>query len=189
MAMFGAGFRGGLAFPQIESTMTETFAPTAPVQPATSTGYGGAARAIAGYIGDALLQANRMQPIYAPTVQRRQEREQQLADEQRRNAAQLDMWRQQQSWKQANPDPRYFEANNGDQYVIGPDGQPQRIFADPSPKVSMTPVKNADGTTTLYPTVNGQVMTGQAAPTPSAPVGKLIPYQGGAGSGPRSFPR
>lgn len=92
--------------------------------------------------------------------------------------------------------PRYFEANNGDQYVIGPDGKPQLVFQDPTPKTTWQAVDNGDGTKTLMPFVNGQpVMPGgmsQGAPgsggIPQAPVGRLRPYGGASQPGSRRFP-
>jgi hypothetical protein len=77
-------------------------------------------------------------------------------------------WMAKKQWERANPDPaapRYFEANNGDQYMIGPDGKPQRLFADPTPKVQMIAVDNGDGTKTLVPFANG-VPLGQAGAAP-----------------------
>jgi hypothetical protein len=52
-------------------------------------GQGGAGRAIAGSIGDALLQQSGMAPIYAPQMQFQQAMAARQAEEQRRRAAEL----------------------------------------------------------------------------------------------------
>jgi hypothetical protein len=68
-------------------------------------GEGGTGRAIGGAIGDFLLQSNGMRPIYAPAQQQRMVRQQELADEERKQRNTLAMWQTQQDYKRANPDP------------------------------------------------------------------------------------
>jgi hypothetical protein len=51
--------------------------------------------------------------------------------------------------------PHYFEANNGDQYAIGPDGQPQKLFADPTPKMNFIPDGRGGGQWLAVPTNTG----------------------------------
>lgn len=69
-------------------------------------GEGGTGRAIAGSIGDALLQMSGGQPIYAPAMQNKQAMEmyrQKQADE-------WNQWVRQQEWKKANDAPDVPEA-------------------------------------------------------------------------------
>lgn len=134
-----------------------------------------------GLLGDTLTG----RPMTAPLVNDRRQQAQAEIAEKRRAATSFDQWRMQQEWNRANPAPVRFEANNGDQIEIGPDGQPRTLYADPTPKVTMTPVKNADGTTTLYPTVNGQLVGASgASTTPRPAIGTTIsdPRKGGMAS-------
>lgn len=88
------------------------------------------------------------------------------------------------------PNPHYFEANDGSQYMIGADGQPKLVFKDPTPKVTMVAVDNGDGTKTIMPFVNG-VPAGQAEQPVRPKIGEVVPdpRKGGAGpQGPRTFP-
>lgn len=67
-------------------------------------GEGGLGRSIAGSIGDFLLQNSGMRPVFAPAMQERRQRQQQVAD---RQAAKLDayeIWKAQQAYKIAHPD-------------------------------------------------------------------------------------
>jgi hypothetical protein len=134
-----------------------------------------------GLFGDALTGRS----IFAPMVNdRRQAYEQQQA-EKRRAATAFDQWRMQQDYERANPAPRYFEANNGDQYRIGADGQPQRVFQDPTPKVTWTSVDLPNGQKQLIPTINGQIVGGSQAPAagaPTLPQGFTVRPKGGAAS-------
>lgn len=78
--------------------------------------------------------------------------------------------------------PHYWEANDGSLMGIGPDGQPQQIYKDPTPKPYM--VTNPDGTISPYifnsTTQQFQPVGvgGATGATPPKPVGKLTPYGG-----------
>jgi hypothetical protein len=100
-------------------------------------------------------------------------------------------WLMQQQFERANPKPHYFESNNGDQYTIGPDGKPVRLFQDPTPKVQMMAVDNGDGTKQIIPFVNGlplgQTQAAQPGGLPTKPVGKLTPLGGAGPMAPRTF--
>lgn len=149
-------------------------APSTP-KPAGFFGEGGLGRILAGAIGDALLSNAGMQQVYAPAMQRRQQEQ----DEDARWGRRLEMQ------KQLNPEkPHYWEMNDGSLGMIGPDGKPQVVFKDPTPKANLDP----DVTVTLP---NGQfyagprsglaqaLMGGGSAPVKTAPRGKLTSVQGG----------
>ena len=78
--------------------------------------------------------------------------------------------------------PHYWEANDGSLMGIGPDGQPQQVYKDPTPKPYM--VTNPDGTISPYifnsTTQQFQPVGvgGATGATPPMPVGKLTPYGG-----------
>jgi soluble lytic murein transglycosylase-like protein len=112
------------------------------------------------------------------TAHRQQRQDRDLAMFERKSMLQQQLesaqWQQQQDYQRAHPAPYRFEANNGDQMEIGPDGQPRTVYKDPTAKL----VRNYDGTWSTMPS---------SAPI-TAPVGKLTPIApGGAGSGPRTF--
>lgn len=80
----------------------------APSPAPASTGFfgnGGAGRAIAGSVGDALLQLGRMQPIYGPAMQRQQEfaRQKQLLAA--RGQQEQQQFQDQWNYKLAHPEP------------------------------------------------------------------------------------
>lgn len=74
-------------------------------------------------------------------------------------------WRQRYDYETAHPrpstaQPYRWEGNDGDVYELGPDGQPRRLFDDPTPKMNFIP----DG-------LGG----GQWVSVPSAAPGSLVP--------------
>lgn len=145
--LLGPRRRGGLFgasanIPQ-QPAMTATPQPMAPKQ--SFFGEGGVGRAIAGNIGDFLLQYSGMQPIYAPIMQQRQaaqaaerERQQGLAD-----------WVAKQEYEAAHRPPTYFDDNAGNRWAIGADGQPKLAFRDPTQKYVQQVVTDPDGSQRL----------------------------------------
>lgn len=156
-------------------------APTAPAKP-SFFGEGGVGRAIAGNIGDFLLQYSGMQPIYAPAMQQRQAAQQ--AEMQRQQG--LADWVAKQEYEAKNRPPTYFDDNAGNRWAIGADGKPTLAFRDPTQKYVQQVVTDPDGSQRLVqvPVPNnvnpdgtfGSAQIGGAAP--QAPVGKLKPYGG-----------
>lgn len=156
-------------------------APTAPAKP-SFFGEGGVGRAIAGNIGDFLLQYSGMQPIYAPAMQQRQAAQQ--AEMQRQQG--LADWVAKQEYEAKNRPPTYFDDNAGNRWAIGADGQPKLAFRDSTQKYVQQVVTDPDGSQRLVqvPVPNnvnpdgtfGSAQIGGAAP--QAPVGKLKPYGG-----------
>jgi hypothetical protein len=51
--------------------------------------------------------------------------------------------------------PHYWETNNGSLAVVGPDGKPQVVYEDPTPKIEWITTTNPDGTKTLVPMQQG----------------------------------
>lgn len=75
--------------------------------------------------------------------------------------------------------PHYWETNNGSLAAVGADGMPKIVYEDPTPKQGVVAIDNADGTKTLYPTVNG-VPVGMTPGAPQAAAGGAITLQNGA---------
>ena len=98
-------------------------------------GQGGAGRAIAGTIGDYLLQQSGMQPIYGPTVlqQRDAEERARMAQQQRMQAREDLRWEWQNKPKDVNP--YRWKANDGSLMEVGPDGQPRIVYKDPNKRL------------------------------------------------------
>lgn len=138
-------------------------------------GAGGTGWQIAGSIGDALKEANGLEATYGPAMaQRRQMEFLQKRQEQARENDWADYVRKQE-YERANPAPKqphYWETNDGSLASIGPDGQPQVLYKDPTPKIEWITATNPDGTKTLMPMPQG------GGGAPAAPVGKLRPMGG-----------
>lgn len=47
--------------------------------------------------------------------------------------------------------PHYWETNDGSLAVVGPDGRPQVLYQDPTPKINWIQADNGDGTKSLIP--------------------------------------
>lgn len=78
--------------------------------------------------------------------------------------------------------PHYWETNNGSLGMIGPDGKPQIVYEDKTPKIQWMTVDNGDGTKSVIPYgPNGPLGQSGGAPQaePQRPKGKLTPYTGG----------
>lgn len=143
-------------------------------------GQGGVGRAIAGTIGDFLLQQSGMDPIYMPNVlqQRDAEERARMAQQQRMQKREDLQWEWKNKPKDVNP--YRWEDNAGNLLEIDANGQPRVVYKDPTPKVTYMNVDNADGTKTVYPVVNGQIVTG-GQPSGLIPIGGTLPPKGGSG--------
>lgn len=136
--------RGGLFGSAVQSP--QMAAPmTAPPEKPKFFGEGGVGRAIAGNIGDFLLQYSGMQPIYAPAMQQRQAAQQ--AERQRQQG--LAEWVAKQEYEAAHRPPTYFDDNAGNRWAIGADGQPKLAFRDPTQKYVQQVVTDPDGSQRL----------------------------------------
>jgi hypothetical protein len=77
-------------------------------------------------------------------------------------------------WDRNNPKPtapHYWETNNGSLGVVGPDGKPQIIYNDPTPKMEMIQVRDpATGQVNWYrvPVTGGSPRPGAAGPPQAA---------------------
>lgn len=97
-----------------------------------------------------------------------------LRAQQEREAGMQD-WLAKQQWERANPapmSPHYWETNDGSLAVVGPDGKPQVVYKDPSPKMNFIPDGLGGGQWVAVPGA-----ATQEAP-PQAPVGQLRPIGG-----------
>ncbi|WP_230280271.1 hypothetical protein [Croceicoccus sp. Ery15] len=66
-------------------------------------GEGGAGRAIAGTVGDYLLQQSGMSPLYAPAMAQQQQAALQSAAEQRKRSLDMADWKAKHDYEVANP--------------------------------------------------------------------------------------
>lgn len=113
-----------------QPAMTATANPMAPAKP-KFFGDGGVGRAIAGNIGDFLLQYSGMQPIYAPAMAQQQHYRQQEANRLREFANQKALI----DYRKQNPEPDYFDDNAGNRWSVNPaTGERKLIFRDPNAK-------------------------------------------------------
>lgn len=167
--------RGGLFGSAVQSP--QMAAPmTAPPEKPKFFGEGGVGRAIAGNIGDFLLQYSGMQPIYAPVMQQRQAAQQ--AEMQRQQG--LADWVAKQEYEAAHPKPINNDTINDYQFIaerLGPDAAQNylKTIAD-GPPVAVD-VAGPDGSVTRQFIPRSQ-MQGGGMVAPQAPVGKLKPYGG-----------
>ena len=150
-------------------------------------GQGGAGRAIAGTIGDFLLQQSGMDPVYLPNIlqQRDAEERARMAEQQRVQAREDKQWEWQNKPKD-EPNPTEFER------ILAASGLPQdqqiqlmqdyaRNRANPVQGVPYTDAQGNSGIQFIRP---GQMQGGGA---PQAPVGKLTPIGGQSGVPTGSF--
>ncbi len=167
------GIGDGLAAPQL---------PEPPAYQRPSTG-----RMIVGGMGDVLQQWAGGRPTFAPAMQAQRQAAQEAAQYQRQRADQFTDWRDKQDYTRANPAPAApyrFTSNDGDVYEMGPDGQPKRLFDDPTPKMQYITAKDpTTGQTIITPVPMGG--TSPAGPPPGV---TFTPIGGGAGlQTPRPF--
>lgn len=151
-------------------------------------GEGGVGRAIAGNIGDFLLQQSGMDPIYMPNMlQQRDMAERARMAEQKRMQDREDMQWEWQNKPRDERAPYRWEANDGSLMEVGPDGQPRQVYKDPTPKTTYISVDNSDGTKTVVPVVNGQIMGGGQRPQIGAVVADPRKQGGQAAPPPATF--
>lgn len=141
---------------------------------------------IAGVLGDTLATIGGGQGTFLPMMARQQEMAQREQQAQAQRAAEFADFTKRYDYELAHPKPSQaqpyrFESNNGDVYQLDAQGQPVKIFADPTPKMNFIPDGLGGGRWVAVPNA------AQSAP-PSAPVGKLTPMGGAAPGGPRTFP-
>jgi hypothetical protein len=153
----------------------------APAKP-SFFGDGGVGRAIAGNIGDFLLQYSGMNPIYQPVMQQRQAQAQAEQQHQRRRLDDWADWQQKQEWERNNPKPRNpttFEQILDAAGIQGEErvGLLRRKAENDAAGVPVgIDVQNPDGSVTRQYVRPGTLGGGMAPP--QAPVGKLKPYGG-----------
>lgn len=69
--------------------------------------------------------------------------------------------------------PHYWETNDGSLAVVGPDGRPQVLYQDPTPKINWIQADNGDGTKSLIPVgPNGPVGAKGGDPVSGAQAGQ-----------------
>lgn len=133
-------------------------------------GEGGVGRAIAGNVGDFLLQYSGMDPIYAPAMQQRQAM---VYDQQQRERSRLADWQDKiafAKWERDNPrptQPHRWERNDGSLMEIGPDGSPRVAYEDPTPKMMFLPDGAGGGRWVAQPGITAPAQGGAPKTLPS----------------------
>lgn len=152
----------GLASPQLQ---TMPMPPMPQGAPAPRRGNG--LRNVAGVLGDMLATAGGGRAMFIPQMMQEREQQRQLQLQQQLQAEQRayeeSQWQRRQDYARANPEPRYFEDNAGNQWQMGPNG-PQLVFRDPTPRYQFVQGVDADGNTVMQ-----QVPIPNNVPAPSAP--------------------
>lgn len=140
---------------------------------------------VAGSVGDFLLQYAGARPVFGPTMQRRQEIEFMNERDARNRSLDWQDYLRKDAHKRANPDPYRFEGNDGDIYELGPDGQPKKLFDDPTPKIGHIIADDGRGGKLLIQTINGIPQLGGGTVGDIPAPGTIIddPRKGGASPG------
>lgn len=146
----------------------------------------------AGILGDTLLTLGGGEPMYAPMMQQRKLQEEdarirQQMFEQKRIAERKDMQWEWQNKPREERAPYRWKANDGSLMELGPDGQRRQVYKDPTPKTTYISVDNSDGTKTVVPVVNGQIMGGGQRPQIGAVVADPRKQGGQAAPPPATF--
>lgn len=105
---------------------------------------GGVGRAIAGNVGDFMLQYSGMKPIYGPSVQARQEEAARLREASLKRSTDLEDYEAKKKIDQryAATAPYRWRNNDGDLMELGADGQPRVAYNDPTDKIDWIQVKD-----------------------------------------------
>lgn len=182
--LFGAPLLDQAAGPMVAAAAGQDPAQTPPAYQRPST-----LQNIVGSIGDALATWGGGQAIYGPQQAAMRQAALQEAQRQRERGENYADWERKEQWQRANPKPtapHYFESNDGDQYSIGPDGKPQRLFDDPDTKIEYQWVRNPDGTMSGIPIPRGGATPAPAGPPPGVTFTPL-PAGGAPQPGARPF--
>ena len=169
-----------------------TFAPTMqqPAQPTRRGGLFGSGlhwNDVAGIVGDALLSANGSQPIYAANLMQQRQQDNLLKRMQAQRQAELQDQMALYDYKRANPEPADDSFTRALAAAGIQRGTPEYMaMARKRAEMLTNPVQLVpDG----FGGVNPVRPYGEDDAPPAAPVGKLLPYNGGPGSSGGSFPR
>lgn len=114
-----------------------------------------------GNLSDSIATSSGGAPVFRQMMAQRAQAEQQAqqmraqadAKAQERSYGRED-WLFKQKYQAENPTPgkpHYWETNNGSLARVGPDGQPEVVYEDPTPKINWIRADNGDGTQSLIP--------------------------------------
>lgn len=139
-----------------------------------------------GVLGDSLSIAGGGQAQYVPGLIENRQRQQAAAyaaqqQEAQRQSALADwVWKQQyEANHRPPPAPHYWETNDGSLGMVGPDGKPQIVYEDKTPKIQWITFDNGDGTKSVIPYGPNGPLGQSPGSMPQRPKGKLTPYNGG----------
>lgn len=163
--------------------------PMAMMQAPQKHGFGHTLGKIAGVIGDSLLMANGGAPIYTQGIEadRQARAEQQLAQLSRSQG--LEDYEAKQKIEAKYRPGHIWESNDGSLMQIGPDGMPQIVYKDPTPKINWIAADDGQGGKQLVPVGPNGPLGGAGFQTGRKPVGKLTPIGGPTLGASGNFPR
>lgn len=141
-------------------------------------GRGGVGRAIAGTIGDTLLQHNGMAPVYAPTMQAQQEAAARQREASMKREQGREDWLFEQQWKRDNPTPTNNDTINDFNWYKNLSPEDQAVYHRMKPQYRV----GADGL--MYPVQVSQPVAAPAGVT-FTPIVDGGPTQPASGSFPR----
>ncbi len=154
-------------------------------------GQGGVGRAIAGNIGDVLMQHNGFAPIYAPAMAQQQQAAAQMAAQQRQRSQGLADWKWKQDYQRDNPQPQApdtFERTLMGAGIDPNSEQGRQLYQERAASMAggedefvVVPIPGRGtyaGPKSGLPAAMGQ---------PAGPRGKLTPMGGGTGNGVGGF--
>jgi hypothetical protein len=101
---------------------------------------GGVGRAIVGGLGDALSTFGGGRPMYAPMMAARYQRAQEIAEEQRQEAAKFATWQRQKEWERKNPTPSTNDTVADYEFIsskLGPEAAQQFLRNQGDPTVTL----------------------------------------------------
>jgi len=150
-----------------------------PTKPKGLFAEGSKGQIIAGILGDALAGINGGPALFTQSQMQNRAADREQAQWGLRRQGELADYEQKQQIeaKYRKPTPHYFESNDGSVGMIGPDGKPQILYKDPTPKMNFIPDGLGGGQWVAVP---GQAPAMPNAPPtqPLKPVGKLRPVGG-----------
>lgn len=105
-------------------------------------GQGGVGRAIAGYLGDALLRQADMDPIYAPSMMMQQRAKAEAMQAEAMRRAKFQDWRQQYEYERANPKATNNDTINDFNWFKGLNEADRKLYQEMKPVYRQGPDGN-----------------------------------------------
>ena len=191
--LFGAplGGRSPYETPGIGDGMTVQHTPqervaAQPTEPKKSGlfGKGGVGRAIAGTIGDFLMQRSGMAPVYAPTMMQERQAAAQAAAEQRKRAEELADFRTKEGIKAEYSRPAIEDNYDFIMRTAGPEAANRYVntYGQKPDEPRMVSIPGRGSFFGTMDEVQAWLRGNEPSNVPARPVGGLTPMGGGAGN-------